>query len=88
MPSARNAEYKKWREKWLSENMKTRVSDKDFQKKKQINSEKVFSCEKHFKLEDVELCKYCCCYVRFLDVGNISLLSVNSELTVSCLSFV
>ena len=63
LPSARNAECKKWREEWLSEITKTRVIDKDFQK--QIDSDKVFICEKHFKPEDVELCKYCFCYVRF-----------------------
>ena len=63
MPSTRNAEYKKWREEWLSEITKTRVIDKVFQK--QINSNKAFICEKHFKPEDVELCKYCFCYVRF-----------------------
>ena len=63
LPSARNALYNKWREEWLSEITKTRVIDKDFQK--QIDSDKVFSCEKHFKPEDTELCKYRCCYPRF-----------------------
>lgn len=53
LPSARNAEYKKWREEWLSEITKTRVIDKDFQK--QIDNDKVFTCEKHFKLEDIEI---------------------------------
>ena len=63
LPSARNAEYKKWREEWLSAITKTRVIDEDF--KKQIDSDKVFTCEKHFKPEDVELWKYCRRYVRF-----------------------
>jgi len=53
LPSARNAEYKKWREQWLSAITKTRVIDKDFQK--QIDNDKVFTCEKHFRPEDVEL---------------------------------
>ena len=53
--SARNAEYKMWREQWLSEITKTRVIDKDFQK--QIDNDKVFTCEKPFKLEDIEICK-------------------------------
>lgn len=53
LPSARNAKYKKWREEWLSEITKTRVIDKDFQK--QIDNDKVFTCEKHFKLEDIEI---------------------------------
>ena len=47
-PSARNAEYKKWQEEWLNEITKTRVVDKDFQK--QIDSDKVFICEKHSNL--------------------------------------
>ncbi|RMX39922.1 hypothetical protein pdam_00021379, partial [Pocillopora damicornis] len=53
LPSARNAEYKKWREEWLSAITKTRVIDEDL--KKQIDSDKVFTCEKHFNPEDVEL---------------------------------
>lgn len=67
LPSARNAEYKKWREEWLSAITKTRVIDEDF--KKQIDSDKVFTCEKHFNPEDVESCKYCRCYVRFFNVN-------------------
>ena len=55
LPSARNAEYKKWQEEWLSKITKTSVIDKDFQK--QIDNDKVFACEKHFKLEDIEICK-------------------------------
>lgn len=53
LPSAQNAEYKKWREEWLSAITKTRVIDEDF--KKQIDSDKVLTCEKHFNPEDVEL---------------------------------
>ena len=54
LPSARNAEYKKWREEWLSEITKTRVFEKDLQK--QIDSD-VFTCENHFKPDDIEICK-------------------------------
>ena len=32
LPSARNAEYKKWREEWLSAITKTRVMDEDLKK--------------------------------------------------------
>ena len=42
LPSARNAEYKKWREEWLRAITKTSVIDEDF--KKQIDSDKVFTC--------------------------------------------
>ena len=45
--------YKKWREERLGEITKTRVIEKDFQK--QIDSDKVFTCDKHFKAEDEEL---------------------------------
>lgn len=56
LPAARNAEYKKWREDWLNELTKTRVIDANFQQ--MINNDKVFTCEKHFKVEDIEICKY------------------------------
>ena len=83
LPSARNAEYKKWREHWLSEITKTRVIDKDFQK--QIDSDKVFICEKHFKPEDVELCEYCCCYFGFLGCQHQL---TSCQLSLVCLNFI
>lgn len=69
LPAPRNAEYKKWRELWLNELTKTRVVDNDF--KRQIDNDRVFTCEKHFKPEDIEICKY---YLQIfhtnLDVNN------------------
>lgn len=56
LPAPRNQEYKKWRENWLSQITKTRTFEKDF--RKMIDNNKVFTCEKHFKPEDVEICKY------------------------------
>ena len=56
LPYPRNAEYKKWREDWLNELTKTRDRDKDFQK--QIESDRVYTCEKHFDPTDIEICKY------------------------------
>ena len=51
------AEGKKWRADCLSQITKTIVMDKDF--KNLIENDKVFTCEKHFKPEDIEICKYC-----------------------------
>lgn len=61
LPSAKNDEYNKWREDWLSEITKTRVIDKDF--RELIAKDRVYTCERHFRLEDVEICKY---YSRFV----------------------
>lgn len=55
LPCPRNAEYKKWREEWLNELKKTREVDRAFQK--QIESDRIFTCEKHFDPKDVETCK-------------------------------
>ena len=55
LPVPPNAEYKKWREDWLNEITKTRVINKNF--RQMIENDKVFTCEKHFKPEDVEICK-------------------------------
>ncbi|KXJ10782.1 hypothetical protein AC249_AIPGENE21812 [Exaiptasia diaphana] len=46
-------EHKRWRDEWLGELKKTRETDKDF--RKQINDDKVCTCEKHFYPEDIEI---------------------------------
>ena len=56
LPAAKNDKYKKWREGWVSEITKTRVIDNAFRQK--ILNDTVYACEKHFKAEDIELCKY------------------------------
>ena len=56
LPAANNEKYKKWTEEWLSEITKTRAIDKGFREK--ILNDTVYTCEKHFKAEDIELCKY------------------------------
>lgn len=55
LPFPRNDEYKKWRLEWLNEIKKTREVDSDFQK--QIDGDRVYTCEKHFAPEDIEICK-------------------------------
>ena len=63
LPAAKDENYKSWREQWLSKITRTRVVDADF--KKQILEDKVFTCEKHFKPEEIEICKslYSCVQV-------------------------
>ena len=52
----KNEEYNKWRADWLNEITKGRVVDKDF--REQIKSDRVLTCEKLFKPEEVEICEY------------------------------
>ena len=56
LPVAKNEEYKKWREDWLGQIVRTRVVDKSF--RMQIKEDLVYTCEKHFRPEDIETCKY------------------------------
>ena len=48
--------HKEWREKWLNEITKCRVLDKSF--KIQIENDRVYTCEKHFSPDDIEICTY------------------------------
>ena len=52
----KDEKYKIRRENWLSELTKTRVLDADF--KRQIQNDTVYTCKKHFRPEDIEICKY------------------------------
>ena len=61
LPAPRNAEspwvkIEKWRDDWLNEPTKSREIDKNFES--QISNDKVYTCEKHFRPEDIEICKY------------------------------
>ena len=47
---------KEWRVRWLNELTKTRTVDQDF--RRQISENNVHTCEKHFRDEDIEICKY------------------------------
>ncbi|XP_022788458.1 uncharacterized protein LOC111328321 [Stylophora pistillata] len=53
LPAPRNEAYRKWREDWLHELKKYRVTDSNFQR--QIENDKVFTCEKHFHENDIEI---------------------------------
>ena len=48
--------HKEWREKWKNELTKTRVLDKNF--KEQLENDRVYTCEKHFREEEILICKY------------------------------
>ena len=45
-----------WRREWLNEITKTRTVDAHFKNK--VETDTVYTCERHFAEEDVEICKY------------------------------
>ena len=53
LPAAKNDVYKKWRDDWLNEIMKMREVDREFRER--IKNDKVFTCERHFKVEDRDM---------------------------------
>lgn len=55
VPKAINENHKKWRDDWLAIIMKTRVVDSSF--KQQIGNDTVFTCERHFKEDDIDICE-------------------------------
>ena len=55
LPAAKNDAYKKWRDDWLNEITKTREVDREFRER--IKNDNVFTCERHFEAEDIEICK-------------------------------
>ena len=58
LPAPLNDDFRKWREAWLNELTKYRVTDKDFQN--QIDNDKILTFVKHFKPEDIEICIWPC----------------------------
>ena len=55
LPAAKDDTHKKWRDEWPKEIIGTREIDQDFHKR--IEGNKVFTCERHFDPEDIEICK-------------------------------
>ena len=53
---AKDEASRRWREEWLSEITKTREIDADL--KELIKKDRVYTCEKHFSPEDIEICEY------------------------------
>ena len=56
LPAPRNDSYRKWRQDWLNVLKMYRVTDKNFQR--QIDNDKVFTCEKQFAERDIEISKF------------------------------
>ena len=56
--------YKEWRSKWLNKITNYRLVHEGF--KMQIKNDCMYTCEKHFKPEDIEICKYYCCLNFFM----------------------
>ena len=48
--------HKKWRNEWLQQITRSRDVDRHF--KDLVEKDRVYTCEKHFKPEDIEICKY------------------------------
>ena len=55
LPAPKDEGHRKWRDAWLSEITKTRTVDAVFRKK--IQNDTIYTCEKHFDPQDVEICK-------------------------------
>ena len=56
LPVAKDEVQQKWHDDWLGEVTKAHEIYQDF--REQIENDRVHSCEKHFKPEDIEICKY------------------------------
>ena len=56
LPAPKDDKHRQWRAEWLNEITKTRDINKEFRQR--IENDKVYTCEKHFSLEDIEICKY------------------------------
>lgn len=70
LPSAKDEAHALWRKEWLGEIKKTR--DLDWSFKELMEKDHVYTCEKHFATEDIEMCKYSsykscdlCFYLQF-----------------------
>ena len=55
LAAAKDPEQKTWREAWLGEITKTREKNADSQRL--IDNDVVFTCEKHFKRDEIDICK-------------------------------
>ena len=55
VPAPKDEAHKKWRAEWLQQI--TRSTDMDRHLKELLAKDRVFTCEKHFEPEDIEICK-------------------------------
>ena len=56
LPAAKDEESTNWRRDFLNVITKYRVKDKDFVR--QLSSDSIHVCEKHFLPKEIEICKY------------------------------
>ena len=56
LPNRPSKPYQEWRTTWLNELTKHRQIDADF--KRQIDEDRVHTCEEHFHPHEIEVCKY------------------------------
>ena len=61
LPSSKDDAHKEWRKNLLNKITKTREMDQDFRER--ITNDRVYTCEKHFEAEDIEICKLCLIFV-------------------------
>lgn len=55
LPVPKDDGHKKWREDWLNKITKTREVDQYFRER--IKNDRVYTCEKHYLPEYIEICK-------------------------------
>ncbi|PFX21307.1 Transposable element P transposase [Stylophora pistillata] len=53
LPVAKDEAHGTWRDEWLGEIKKTREMDQNF--REQLKSDRIYTCEKHFAPEDIEI---------------------------------
>ena len=55
LPAPKDEAHKKWRDEWLQQITRSRDLDRPF--RELLAKDRVFTCEKHFEAEDIEICK-------------------------------
>ena len=55
LPAPKDEAHKKWRDIWLQQT--ARLRDLDRLSEELLVKDRVFTCEKHFEPEDIEICK-------------------------------
>ena len=85
-PVAKDEAHRKWRKDWLGEVTKASEIDQAF--REQIKNGKVLVCEKHFKPEDIEICKYCFIFCQTVEVCFHTFTTRNGNSTGRVVDFV
>ena len=86
LPVAKDEAHRKWRNDWLGEVTKAREIDQDF--REQIKNDKVHACEKHFKPEDIEICKFRFIFCQTVEICSPTFTTRNHNSTGRVAEFV